>query len=188
MLTAMMETLCIMTLTSLTIIWAASWQNQQCGCAPSEYSDEPGHPPSLIRVFVLHSMGSKGPQFSSRGQRRLIRLGGCPGWSESSLGAHAILLGLSWDGSYLTQYYSVYIHMYKIYWRSLKTVFTKQYTLVSTKHLASLHICLFNIPLNYCCFQIKAEKWTIVTNVITLLERAIKSAVTSFCVQDVINI
>ena len=33
-------------------------------------------------------------------QRRLIRLGRCPGWSESSLGAHAILLVLSWGGSY----------------------------------------------------------------------------------------
>ena len=33
--------------------WAASWQNQQCGCAPSEDSDQPGHPPSLIRVFAV---------------------------------------------------------------------------------------------------------------------------------------
>ena len=30
--------------------------------------------------------------------KTLIRLGGCWGWSESSLGAHAILLGLSWGG------------------------------------------------------------------------------------------
>ena len=29
----------------------------------------------------------------------LIRLGGCPGWSESSQGAHVILLVLSWGGS-----------------------------------------------------------------------------------------
>ena len=34
-------------------IWAASWQNRQCGCAPSEDSDKPGHPPSLIRVFAV---------------------------------------------------------------------------------------------------------------------------------------
>ena len=34
-------------------IWAASWQNKQCGCAPSEDSDQPGHPPSLIRVFAV---------------------------------------------------------------------------------------------------------------------------------------
>ena len=41
-----------------TIIWAASWQNQQCGCAPRKDSDQPGHPSSLIRVFAVRSMGS----------------------------------------------------------------------------------------------------------------------------------
>ena len=30
----------------------------------------------------------------------LMRLGGCPGWSESSLGAKVILLVLSWGGSF----------------------------------------------------------------------------------------
>ena len=30
----------------------------------------------------------------------LIRLGGCQGWSESSVGARAILLVLSWGGSF----------------------------------------------------------------------------------------
>ena len=35
-------------------IWAASWQNQQNDCAPSKDSDQPGHPPSLIRVFAVH--------------------------------------------------------------------------------------------------------------------------------------
>ena len=32
----------------------------------------------------------------------LIRLGGCPGWSESSLGAHATLLVLSWGSSFMS--------------------------------------------------------------------------------------
>ena len=27
-------------------------------CAPSEESDQPGHPPSLIRVFAVRSVGS----------------------------------------------------------------------------------------------------------------------------------
>ena len=31
--------------------------------------------------------------------KTLIRLGRCPGWSQSSLGAHAILLVLTWGGS-----------------------------------------------------------------------------------------
>ena len=33
--------------------WAATWQNQQSDCAPSEDSDQPGHLPSLIRVFAV---------------------------------------------------------------------------------------------------------------------------------------
>ena len=36
---------------------------------PSEYSDQPGHPLSLIRVFAVHSVGSLGPDFASGGQR-----------------------------------------------------------------------------------------------------------------------
>ena len=27
-------------------------------CAPSEDSDQPGHPPNLIKVFAVRSMGS----------------------------------------------------------------------------------------------------------------------------------
>ena len=37
--------------------WAATWQNQQSECASSEDSDQPGHPPSLIRVFAVRSVG-----------------------------------------------------------------------------------------------------------------------------------
>ena len=36
---------------------------------PSEDSDQPGHLPSLIRVFAVRSMGSLGPNFASDGQR-----------------------------------------------------------------------------------------------------------------------
>ena len=90
---------------------AASRQNQQ-----SE-SDQPGHLPSLVRVYAVHSMSSWGPKLSwcrqhsdQTGQmprlcaqwvaedqtflmqtaKTLIRLGRCPGWSESSLGHMAI--------------------------------------------------------------------------------------------------
>ena len=35
----------------------------------SEDSDQPGHPPSLIRVFAVRSVGSLGPSFASGGQR-----------------------------------------------------------------------------------------------------------------------
>ena len=35
-------------------IWAATWQNQQNDWAPSEDSDQPGHPPSLISLRCPH--------------------------------------------------------------------------------------------------------------------------------------
>ena len=40
-------------------------------CAPSEASDQPGHPPRLIRVFAVRSVVSQGSKVSSCGQRRL---------------------------------------------------------------------------------------------------------------------
>ena len=56
-------------------------KTNKMACAPREDSDQPGHPHSLIRVFAVRSMGShEDPS---------------PGRSESSLGAHAILLVLS---------------------------------------------------------------------------------------------
>ena len=50
----------------LQIKWATTWQNQQSDYAPSEDSDQTGridsdqlgHPPSLIIVFAVRSMGS----------------------------------------------------------------------------------------------------------------------------------
>ena len=44
---------CFSCSTSHPLIWAATWQNQQNECAPSEDSDQPGHLPSLIRVFAV---------------------------------------------------------------------------------------------------------------------------------------
>ena len=38
-----------------------------------------------------------------RTAKTLISLGGCPGWSESSLGAHAILLVLPCGGAYIIE-------------------------------------------------------------------------------------
>ena len=38
-------------------------KTNQPACAPGEASDQPGHPPSLIRVFAVRSMGSKDPIF-----------------------------------------------------------------------------------------------------------------------------
>ena len=55
-------------------------------CVPSKDSDQPGHPPSLIRVFAVRFMGSLGPNASSCRQWILWSYwaDGCPGWSELS--------------------------------------------------------------------------------------------------------
>ena len=67
--------------------------------APIEDSDQPGHPPSLIRVFTVRMKKAWVLSYPLSAQRRLIRLGGCLGWSESSLGAQFIFLVLSCGGS-----------------------------------------------------------------------------------------
>ena len=65
----------------------------------SEDSDQPGHLPSLISLRCPHeeTLGPKLPiEWTAK---TLIRLGKCPGWSESSLGAQIILLVVSWGSS-----------------------------------------------------------------------------------------
>ena len=39
-------------------MWAATWQNKQNDSAPSEDSDQPGHPPSLNWFFAVHTKKS----------------------------------------------------------------------------------------------------------------------------------
>ena len=97
--------------------WAASWQNQKVACAPSEDSDQPGLLPSLIRVFAVRMKKAWFLSYSLSAQRRLISLGGCPGWSESSLGAHATLLVLSWGGSIYCYAFSIVLcFCFTVFW------------------------------------------------------------------------
>ena len=66
--------------------------NQQNGFAPSEDSDQPGHPPSLIRVFAVRMKKAWLLSYPLSAQRRLIRLGRCP--SDLSLRlAHTHFVG-----------------------------------------------------------------------------------------------
>ena len=87
--------------------WATTWQNEQNGCAPSEDSGQLGHSPSLIRVFVVRMKKAWILSYPLSAQRRLWSDSAnaqadlslcwahmpfcwfCPGWSESSLGAHS---------------------------------------------------------------------------------------------------
>ena len=43
-------------------------------CVPSEDSDQPSHPSSLIRVFARHSLGSQGSKASSGGNAQADRI------------------------------------------------------------------------------------------------------------------
>ena len=87
-------------------IWAASWQNQQNGlCAQrrlrsalaSALSDQ------SLRCPYEETLGPQLP--TERTAKTLIRLSGCPGWSEPYAGRSVILLVLSWAGSYSESYY-----------------------------------------------------------------------------------
>ena len=50
-------------------------------CAPSEDTDQPGHPPSLNSLHCQHEE-AEGPKLPiKRTAETLTRLGGCPGWS-----------------------------------------------------------------------------------------------------------
>ena len=113
------------------------------------------HLPSLIRVFAVHSMGSIGPNVSSSGQRRLrsdwadaqadlsLRcmprpiwvFAACPGWSESSLGAHTILLVLSRGGSYEKLTAANHINVLFIF-----RIWTGLYSLISLNFLHLFHL------------------------------------------------
>ena len=72
-------------------------------CAPSKDSDQPR------LIWVWADLSLRHPHEESLGPwlpiectaKTLIRLGRCPGWSESSLGPYAILLVLSCTGSYI---------------------------------------------------------------------------------------
>ena len=52
-------------------IWAATWQNQKFEYAPSEDSDQPGHSPSLIRVFAVRMKIPWVLRYALSAQRRL---------------------------------------------------------------------------------------------------------------------
>ena len=89
-------------------------KTNKMACAPSEDSDQPEHLPSLIRVFAVCMKKAWVLSYPLSAQRRLWSdWVDAQGWSESLLGAHAILLVLSWGGSALSL--SKYKWVFKVY-------------------------------------------------------------------------
>ena len=84
-----------------------------------------------------------------RTAKTLIRLGGCPGWSESSLGAHAILLVLSWGGSFLPSLITLWSGL-RLEDSGLKLLHTKLISAWRSVFGRAQHIQL----LGFCCSSI----------------------------------
>ena len=61
---------------SRVTISASTWQTYNIACAPSKDSDQPWHPPSLIRVFAVCMKKAWVLYYPLITQQRLIRLGG----------------------------------------------------------------------------------------------------------------
>ena len=78
-----------------TRIWAASWQNLQNDIVCSEDSNQPDWSESSLSAW--RKLGFLATHWAH--DMTLIRLGGCPCWSKSSLGAHVTLLVLPCRGS-----------------------------------------------------------------------------------------
>ena len=64
-------------------------KSNKMNCAPSEESDQPGHSTKSDQHLRWTLYGTH--CFFVRAANTIIRLGGCPGWSESALGAQFIL-------------------------------------------------------------------------------------------------
>ena len=118
-------------------VWAASWQNQQNGmCAQRRLRSAWASAQSDQSLHCPHEE-SLGPGLPIECTvKTLIRLGGCPGWSESSLGTHAILLVLSRGGSY-----SVYL---------VPPGADKFFCMTSIQILQRRFVKLYNLCRNFC--------------------------------------
>ena len=80
-------------------ILARAWHNLQNDVRPAKTQISLGIWP-VWSVFAVRMKKAWVLSYPLSAQRKLIRLGQCTGWSESSLGAHAILLVLSCTGLY----------------------------------------------------------------------------------------
>ena len=79
-------------------------KTNKMACAPSEDSDQPGHPPSLIRVFTARMKKAWGLIYPSRAQRRL--------WSDWA-DAQADLC-LCWTHSHFVGFVMRWLLLFKV--------------------------------------------------------------------------
>ena len=100
----------------IAIKWAATCQNQQIDCVPSEDSDQPWYPPSLIRVFAVRIKKAWVLSYPLSAQRRL--------WSDCA-DAQADL-SLRWAHRHFVSFV-----MSRLKWRSLSpTIIMKMWKIL----------------------------------------------------------
>ena len=127
-------------------------KTNKMACAHSEDSDQPGlHPPRLIRIFVVRMKKTQVLSYPLSAQGRLIRLGRCPGWTESSLGP-VILLVLSWGGSYGMCYNSQPKANHNAWLIMIELIGDEKHLFESAVPLAFHLWCLTLCRLNCLCF------------------------------------
>ena len=63
--------------------WAATWQNQQNGCAPMKDSGQPGYPPSLIRGFAVSRKKAWVLSYALSAQQRLWLAWAWSDWADA---------------------------------------------------------------------------------------------------------
>ena len=99
-------------------IWAGTRQNQQSQCAPSEDSDQPGHLPTLIRVFAVRMKKAWVLSYPLSAQRRL-RSDWADAQADLSLcwvHSHAVGFVMSWLICTLLLYQLQFLKFLSIEW------------------------------------------------------------------------
>ena len=84
--------------------WAATWQNQQNECSPREDSDQPGQPPSLIRVLAVRMKKPWVLGYPLSAQRRL--------WSN--LADAQADLSLHWPHTHFVSFVMSWLKWYQL--------------------------------------------------------------------------
>ena len=118
-------------------IWAATWQNQQSDCAPSEDSDQPGHPPSLIRVFAVRMKKAWVLSYPLSAQRRL--------WSDWANAQ--IDLSLRWAHSYFVGFVMSRLIYLRYTWQT-PSCFSVETETKTTEYTARIMARSFISPTN----------------------------------------
>ena len=105
-------------------MWATTWQNQQNECAPSEDSDQLGHPTSLIRGFAVRMEKAWVLSYPLSAQRKL--------WSDWA-SAQADL-SLRWAHSHIVGF--VMSHLMCM-WQAVQAICSLRLNIPFTNHTVS---------------------------------------------------